>query len=300
MTSARTDYAGHRMDLRESRIRKLLRLLEDETPGRLRDVGCAGGELAALLATRGWRVQGAEAEPALVEAARSRGVEARAVDLDRAPLPWPAGAFDAVVAAEVIEHVIDTDRLLAEMARVLRPGGALVVTTPNLASLENRAHLLDDCLVTLAAQDWPAHEVVVVDNGSGDDSAAVTARHPARWLPMGDNLGFTRAYNRAVRDAKGELLFFVNNDMRFEPDCVGRLARALAADDTLFAVDPTQRSWDGARVIHGRTRFVPGSYHDVVVPPWAVEYTTAAAGPVEVPWGCAGSLLVRRDRFEAP
>ncbi len=163
----------------------------------------------------------------------------------------------------------------------------------------NGAHLLDDCLVTLAAQDWPAHEVVVVDNGSGDDSAAVTARHPARWLPMGDNLGFTRAYNRAVRDAKGELLFFVNNDMRFEPDCVGRLARALAADDTLFAVDPTQRSWDGARVIHGRTRFVPGSYHDVVVPPWAVEYTAAAAGPVEVPWGCAGSLLVRRDRFEA-
>src|SRR5438445_106890 len=71
MTSARTDYAGHRMDLRESRIRKLLRLLEDETPGRLLDVGCAGGELAALLATRGWRVQGAEAEPALVEAARA-------------------------------------------------------------------------------------------------------------------------------------------------------------------------------------------------------------------------------------
>src|SRR5438094_10076790 len=128
MTSARTDYAGYRMDLRESRIRKLLRLLEDETPGRLLDVGCAGGELAALLATRGWRVQGAEAEPALVEAARARGVEARSVDLDRAPLPWPAGAFDAVVAAEVLEHVVDTNHLLAEIARVLRPGGALVVT----------------------------------------------------------------------------------------------------------------------------------------------------------------------------
>src|SRR5437016_3773028 len=142
MTSARTDYAGDRMDLRESRIRKLLRLLEDETPGRLLDVGCAGGELAALLATRGWRVQGAEAEPALVEAARARGVVARSVDLDRAPLPWPAGAFDAVVAAEVLEHVVDTDHLLGELARVVRPGGALVVTTPNLASLENRLRLL--------------------------------------------------------------------------------------------------------------------------------------------------------------
>jgi 2-polyprenyl-3-methyl-5-hydroxy-6-metoxy-1,4-benzoquinol methylase len=142
VTTARTDYAGHRVDLRESRIRKLLRLLEPDRPGRLLDVGCAGGELAALLAARGWTAHGAEAEPALVEAARARGVDARTVDLDRAPLPWPAGAFDAVVAAEVIEHVVDTDRLLAEIARVLRPGGALVITTPNLASLENRLRLL--------------------------------------------------------------------------------------------------------------------------------------------------------------
>jgi 2-polyprenyl-3-methyl-5-hydroxy-6-metoxy-1,4-benzoquinol methylase len=142
MTSARTDYAQHRVDLRESRIRKLLRLLDTETPGRLLDVGSAGGELAALLATRGWRVQGAEAEPALVEAARARGVDTRAVDLDRAPLPWSDAVFDAVVAAEVIEHIIDTDHLLAEIARVLRPGGALVITTPNLASLENRLRLL--------------------------------------------------------------------------------------------------------------------------------------------------------------
>src|SRR3989442_3348325 len=109
---------------------------------------------------------------------------------------------------------------------------------------------MDFCLVTLGAQDWPAHEVVFVDNGSGDDSAAVTARHPARWLPMGDNLGFTRAYNRAVRDAKGELLFFVNNDMRFETDCVGRLARALTAHDTPVAGGTTQRFSDRARGIH--------------------------------------------------
>jgi len=142
MTSTRTDYASHRMDLRESRIRKLLRLLDDETPGRVLDVGCAGGELAALLAARGWRVQGAEAEPALIDAARARGVATCAVDLDHAPLPWGDGAFDAVVAAEVLEHVVDTDHLLAEIARVLRPRGALIVTTPNLASLENRVRLL--------------------------------------------------------------------------------------------------------------------------------------------------------------
>jgi 2-polyprenyl-3-methyl-5-hydroxy-6-metoxy-1,4-benzoquinol methylase len=142
VSAARTDYAGHRVDLTESRVRKLLRLLEGEAPGRLLDVGCAGGELGALLAARGWRVHGAEGEPALVAVACARGVQARAVDLDRAALPWDAGAFEAVVAAEVIEHVVDTDHLLAEMARVLRPGGVLVITTPNLASLENRVRLL--------------------------------------------------------------------------------------------------------------------------------------------------------------
>src|SRR5262249_33086666 len=47
----------------------------------------------------------------------------------------------------------------------------------------NGAHLLPDCLATLGSQDWPAHEVLVVDNGSVDDSAAVTARYPARWVP---------------------------------------------------------------------------------------------------------------------
>ena len=142
MSATRTDYASHRMDLRESRIGKLLRLLKGEVPGRLLDVGCAGGELGALFAARGWRVDGVEGESALVAAARARGVDARLVDVEDTPLPWADGEFDAVVAAEVIEHVRDTDRLLGEIARVLRPRGALVVTTPNLASFENRVRLL--------------------------------------------------------------------------------------------------------------------------------------------------------------
>jgi len=163
----------------------------------------------------------------------------------------------------------------------------------------NGAHLLPDCLGTLAAQDWPVLETLVVDNGSVDDSRAVAARYPARFLPLGENVGFSRAYNRALPEAKGEFLFIVNNDMRFLPECVGRLARALAADPTLFAVDPTQLSWDGARVIHGRMRLVHGSVHDTVIPPFAAEYTAPADAHVEVPWGCAGSLLVRRSGFEA-
>lgn len=163
----------------------------------------------------------------------------------------------------------------------------------------NGAHLLPDCLGTLLTQDWPALEILVVDNGSIDDSAAVAAAHGARWLPMGDNLGFSRANNRAATQAKGEFLFFVNNDMRFPPDCVRLLVDVLRDDPALFAADPTQLDWEGSKVLHGRTRFIAGTFLNTVVPPFAVEYTAPADGPVEIPWGCAGSLLLRRDRFEA-
>src|SRR5207302_2056469 len=138
----RTPYAEHRLDLGESRLRKLLRLLAGEPRGRVLDVGCAGGELAEILHARGWRVDGVEREPELVRTAERHGIAVRLSDFDREPLPWDTATFDAAVAGEVIEHVVDTDHLLGELARVIRPGGALVVTTPNLASLENRLRLL--------------------------------------------------------------------------------------------------------------------------------------------------------------
>jgi GT2 family glycosyltransferase len=163
----------------------------------------------------------------------------------------------------------------------------------------NGAHLLPDCLSTLRQQDWPALDVLVVDNGSLDDSPAVVAAHGARWHPLGENLGFSRANNRAAEQARGDFLFFVNNDMRFTPTCVRILAQVLRDDGSLFAVDPTQLNWDGSRIIHGRTRFVPGTFKTTVVPPYGVEYAAPSSGVMEVPWGCAGSLMVRRDRFEA-
>ena len=138
----RTSYAQHGVDLRESRLRKLMALLAAERPGRLLDVGCAAGELAALAMSRGWRVDGVEREPALAEAARTRAVAVHLLDFDVAPLPWERATFDVAIAGEVIEHLVDTDHLLAELARVVRPGGILIVTTPNLASFENRVRLL--------------------------------------------------------------------------------------------------------------------------------------------------------------
>jgi len=69
--------------------------------------------------------------------AKSRVVDVYASGL---ALPFPVESFDAVVCAEVLEHVPDPARLLAEVHRVLRPGGHLVLTTPQTWGLHEEPH----------------------------------------------------------------------------------------------------------------------------------------------------------------
>src|SRR6185312_10146535 len=79
----------------------------------------------------------------------------------------------------------------------------------------NGAHLLADCLESLAGQDQNAIEILVVDNASIDDSATQAARYDCRFIPLDSNRGLGAAYNSGARVARGDYLFFVNNDMRF-------------------------------------------------------------------------------------
>jgi SAM-dependent methyltransferase len=114
-----------------------LRLAEPLPGGRALDAPCGTGDLALALAARGWTVEGLDRDPS---AARARGVSARAGDLE-SPLPWPDASFDLVACVEGIEHVEAQAALLREAARVLRPGGALVVTTPNVLGRPSRTSL---------------------------------------------------------------------------------------------------------------------------------------------------------------
>jgi GT2 family glycosyltransferase len=169
----------------------------------------------------------------------------------------------------------------------------------------NGAHLLPDCLASLEAQDYRPLEILVVDNGSIDDSRAVAAQYACRFVALEGNNGLPAAYNRGAEVARGEYLFFVNNDMRFDNECVRHLADALTADAAVFAADPLQFNWEGDRVIHARARLERiMSIRDVFsrtlipLPPLKVNNNVASAAMEEVPWGCAGSLMVRRRAFE--
>ena len=97
-------------------------------PGRVLEVGCGWGELAEWIAREsGAEVVAIDLSPRMVELARERGIDASVADVQA--LPFADSAFDLVVAAWMLYHVPDLDRGLAEIARVLRPGGTLVAST---------------------------------------------------------------------------------------------------------------------------------------------------------------------------
>lgn len=107
----------------------ILDLAGDVTGRRILDVGCGAGPLLAALRERGALVAGIDSSTKMVELAKQRlgdGPVLRVADL-AAPLPFPDGAFDDVVACLVLHYLEDWTAPLAELRRVLVPGGRLIV-----------------------------------------------------------------------------------------------------------------------------------------------------------------------------
>jgi SAM-dependent methyltransferase len=128
----------------EDRIERLLREIASERKGpSLLDVGCWDGEFSRRCATAlgAERLLGVEVYEAPARAAEDRGLEVARIDLEADRLPWPDASVDVVVCNQVLEHLKNVWLPMAEMHRVLRPGGHAVLSVPNLASLHNRVLL---------------------------------------------------------------------------------------------------------------------------------------------------------------
>lgn len=112
-------------------------------PQTVLDVGCGDGSAAATAAgtLSAHRMIGVDwSQDALRRA--SRHLTAVRGELTDPGLPFADGIADAVLFSEVIEHLVDPDSALDELHRVLRPGGHLLLSTPNLAAWYNRALIL--------------------------------------------------------------------------------------------------------------------------------------------------------------
>jgi len=102
----------------------------------LLDVGCGSGQFLLGMRERGWHVVGVEPDPVAAAAARRNDLDVHdglLVDAE-----FEDDSFDAIVLSHVIEHVHDPIALLQECGRILRPGGVLVMMTPNLNSVGHR------------------------------------------------------------------------------------------------------------------------------------------------------------------
>jgi ubiquinone/menaquinone biosynthesis C-methylase UbiE len=102
--------------------------LASREPGVALDAACGTGRFAEFLARRGHRVIGVDSSPDMLAYARRRVPEAEfhVAELDR--LPLPDDSVDVIVCALALEHVPRLDPVVAEFARVLRPGGDLVIS----------------------------------------------------------------------------------------------------------------------------------------------------------------------------
>ncbi|PAZ17227.1 SAM-dependent methyltransferase [Streptomyces sp. SA15] len=114
------------------------------TPRTILDIGCGDGTAAATAAPllTGHRLIGVDWSQDALKRARTHLTYTIRGELSGDGLPFGTASADAVLFSEVIEHLVDPDAALDEIRRVLRPGGHLMLSTPNLAAWYNRALLL--------------------------------------------------------------------------------------------------------------------------------------------------------------
>jgi 2-polyprenyl-3-methyl-5-hydroxy-6-metoxy-1,4-benzoquinol methylase len=107
------------------------------TPGgKVLEIGCGNGNLLNHLATLGWQVQGIEPDRKAAEIAIHRNLPVMCGELSEHS--FAPQSFDAIIMSHVIEHIADPIPLLQECLQLLKPGGRLVMLTPNLNALGHR------------------------------------------------------------------------------------------------------------------------------------------------------------------
>jgi SAM-dependent methyltransferase len=138
---------------RHERVLQFIDKLGLAAESRLLEMGCGPGLTSVALASRGYLVHATDIAPTMIDrtlrraAAAGLGNRVWARQGDIQALAFPDRMFDLVLAVGVIPWVFSPQRALAEMFRVLRPGGFLIVTTDNLWALH---HVLDPVLNPLA------------------------------------------------------------------------------------------------------------------------------------------------------
>jgi 2-polyprenyl-3-methyl-5-hydroxy-6-metoxy-1,4-benzoquinol methylase len=128
----------HYSGLLSMRKRMLTRLFENDSPGRLLEIGCGDGNFLASIKKQGWEVTGIDSDPEAARVAMAKyGVSVRIGRFEDIYLPQDY--YNVVLINHVVEHVSDPVFFLARAGAIIAPAGRIIVVTPNSAGFGHAA-----------------------------------------------------------------------------------------------------------------------------------------------------------------
>jgi len=159
----------------------------------------------------------------------------------------------------------------------LRPRVSVVMPVYNAEST------LAECLTRLCTSTFGEFEVILVDDGSTDQTRAIAANFPVRIVPTGGRVGPAKGRNIGAREATGEIVFFIDSDVMVRPDTIERLVERFERDDVEGLV--------GVQAAEMRYRDLPSQYKNLWMR-WTYVRQTG-----DVPLFYTTAAAIRREAF---
>lgn len=153
------------------------------------DMGAGHGAFSQHLYNMGYQVEACDINPEEFEFDK---IECRSVDIT-STFPYADNSFDVIIAIEVSEHIPDHQVFFRESSRILKPGGKLYITTPNILSLKSRIRFLfSGFFLSFGPLDYRNHSGL----------QHITSRTPDQYNYIAVNNGFSRADVSIDREQK--------------------------------------------------------------------------------------------------